>query len=258
MSINNGPNMRSGSTDKSVSGRKAVRKHQSRRNPAKKHPIPPKDKIAVKEFTSVGPGLREARERGGLSVRELARRIHVSASLISQIERDRAMPSVGTLFAIANELGLSVDDLFKDDKRHAHGGRPNLVGPVDVNRGPVQRSINRNVINLKTGVRWERLTPAPDEEVEFLYVVYDVGGASCEDGSVFRHGGKEYGYVISGRLGIQIGFEKYELGPGDSISFDAQVPHRLWTIGREPAVTIFTILRRHSDSRWVTPPEVDA
>ncbi len=250
--------MRSRPANENVSGRKTVRKQQPRRNPTERPPSPPKRQGALKNTIGVGPGLRAARERAGLSVRELARRIEVSASLISQIERNRAMPSVGTLFAIANELGLAVDDLFKNDKRHARAGQPNLVGPVDVIRGPVQRSINRNVIRLQTGVRWERLTPAPDEEVEFLYVVYDVGGASCEDGAVFRHGGKEYGYVISGRLGIQIGFEKYELGPGDSISFDAQVPHRLWTIGREPVVTIFAILRRHSDSRRITSPEVDA
>lgn len=51
-----------------------------------------------------------------------------------------------------------------------------------------------------------------------------------------RHGGKEYAYVISGRLGIRIGFEEYLLGPGESISFDAQAPHRLWAVGRKPAV----------------------
>jgi mannose-6-phosphate isomerase-like protein (cupin superfamily) len=101
-------------------------------------------------------------------------------------------------------------------------------------------------------VRWERLTRTSDEEVEFLYVVYDVGGASCEDDKLFRHSGREYGYVISGRLGVQIGFEKYELGPGDSLSFAAQTPHRLWTIGREPVVAIFAILRRDHDDRQIT------
>ena len=51
----------------------------------------------------------------------------------------------------------------------------------------------------------------------------------------FRHGGKEYAYILRGHLGIKIGFEEFELGPGDSIAFDAQMPHRLWTIGPEPA-----------------------
>jgi len=198
--------------------------------------------------TSVGLGtrLREARVAKGLSARELARRICVSGSLISQIERDLAMPSVGTLFAIANELGLVLDDLFKDGEAIE---RASVAPARETLPGPVQRHEDRAVIQLNTGVRWERLTPASDEDVEFLYVVYEVGGATAENGLLFRHRGKEYGFVISGRLGIQIGFEQYELAPGDSVSFDASTPHRLWTIGDEPVTAIFTVVGRHGDNR---------
>jgi transcriptional regulator with XRE-family HTH domain len=48
-----------------------------------------------------------------MTVRGLAREIDVSPSLISQVERGRVMPSVGTLYSIVNELGLVVDDLFR-------------------------------------------------------------------------------------------------------------------------------------------------
>jgi DNA-binding XRE family transcriptional regulator len=177
-------------------------------------------------------------------VRELARRIGVSPSLISQIERSRVMPSVGTLFSIANELGLALDDLFKNggQQKPARASRANADGLV-------QRHDNRTTLQMATGVRWERLTAGPDPEVEFLYVVYDVGSASCQEDSMFQHGGKEYAYLLSGRLGVKVGFDEYELGPGDSISFDAQRPHRLWCIGREPAIAIFAIFRRSGDSR---------
>ena len=214
-----------------------------------------KRSAAAKSSIGLGPRLRESREAMGLSARELARRIQVSASLISQIERDLAMPSVATLFAIANELGLVVDDLFNGGEAAA---RRNASAPPEARVGPVQRHDSRAVIRLNTGVRWERLTPAPDDEVEFLYVVYDVGGATAEDGLLFRHGGKEYGVVVSGRLGIQIGFETYELAPGDSVSFDAATPHRLWTIGNEPVTAVFAILRRHGDPRNAVPAPTSA
>ena len=55
--------------------------------------------------------------------------------------------------------------------------------------------------------------------------------------------------MISGRLGVQIGFDRYELGPGDSISFDASSPHRLWTIGDRPAEAIWVVVGRQSDGR---------
>lgn len=194
----------------------------------------------------LGGRLRAARERTGLTVRGLARAIGVSASLVSQIENGRVMPSVGTLYAIANRLGLLVDDMF----REAEGGAA-VQGPQPANApvGPVQRHDTRKAIRLASGVRWELLTPAPDDEVEFLYVVYDVGGESCAADSLTRHGGKEYAMVLSGRLGVRIGFREYELGPGDSVTFDAQMPHRLWTVGVEPAVAVWVVLNRHGDAR---------
>ena len=80
------------------------------------------------------------------------------------------------------------------------------------------------MIDLETGVHWERLTAASDALVEFLTVVYPPGAASCDEDSLVRHGGKEYGYVTSGRLGVRIGFDEYELGPGMAVSFDASAP----------------------------------
>ena len=80
-------------------------------------------------------------------------------------------------------------------------------------------------------------------------MVYDVGAESCPKDSLIRHGGIEYGCVINGRLGLRIGFEEYILGPGDSISFDPEVPHRQWTVGKQPAEAIWVVNHRHSDTR---------
>ena len=56
--------------------------------------------------------LRSERQRRGLSLRELARRVNVSASLVSQVENGRVRPSVSTLMALVTELELSLDNLF--------------------------------------------------------------------------------------------------------------------------------------------------
>jgi transcriptional regulator with XRE-family HTH domain len=196
------------------------------------------------EPSHIGPRLRAQREQLGLSLRELARRIGVSASLISQIERDKVNPSVSTLYALVRELGLGMGDLFSTDDR----------GPfVPPAASPLVTPDRRALINLESGVTWERLTAAADPGVEFLRVVYDVGSESCPEDSLMRHGGKEYGYVIDGRLGVQVGFEHYELGPGDSISFDSSAPHRLWTIGDRPAEAIWVVAGRQSDARLPSP-----
>ena len=197
----------------------------------------------------LGIRLKDYREKASISVRELARRIYVSPSLISQIEHGRVTPSVETLYRVANELNLSVGDFFSD-KEHARPGRSTeeRAGP----NGIVQRRQTRKKVQLAGGVTWERLTPSPTNNVEFLHVIYEVVSESCPEDSLLRHGGKEYACVLSGHLGVRIGFEEYELGPGDSITFDAQMPHRLWTIGKEPATAIWVILNRESDTRSLT------
>lgn len=225
-----------------VTGRKPTgRAARARPAPKRRVPAASKDMLPSR---AIGTRLRTAREAAGISVRELARRIGVSPSLISQVELDQSMPSVGTLFLIANELGLVVDDLFRDQGLHVQeaGAAQNL-------RSPHLRPQERMAIRLAARVKWERLTANPDPEVEFLHVVYEVGGASCEDDQMVRHGGKEFAYLLSGRLGVRIGFDEYLLEAGDSISFDAQTPHRLWNAGDEPAVAIWTVIRRSGDRR---------
>ena len=211
--------------------------------------IPPSTDNSETRMASgkLGVRLRLARERTGMSLRELARRVNVSPSLVSQIERDHVKPSVGTLYSIASELGLLLDELFRNGKP-ATSTKVRGKDPAR-HSSPVQKHNSRKSIRLASGIRWERLTAAPDKDAEFLYVVYDVGSTSCDEDALIRHGGKEYAYMISGHLGVRIGFEEFELGPGDSISFDAQSPHRLWTIGNKPAVAIWVVLNRHGDSR---------
>ncbi len=131
------------------------------------------------------------------------------------------------------------------------GERPEerVVQPGD---GLAERPETRPVINLASGVRWERLTHERDPDVEFLYVVYPVGAASCPEDALMTHGGREYGYVTSGTLGVQVGFEVYELGPGGSIAFDSSSPHRLWAVGDEPVHAIWVVIGREADPRTTT------
>lgn len=198
----------------------------------------------------------------GLSLRALAERLDVSPSLISQVETGRAKPSVSTLYAICTELGISLDELlFTDagsihvDRRPADPGLPEPPhaahqGPLEIllPSEPVQRAGDRKQIRLASGVIWERLTTASMPQVDFFYVTYDVGGASSSEDDFQRHPGQEWGYILSGRLGVRIGFDDYLLEPGDAIAFDSTTPHRLFNAGSEPVHGIWFVLgRRHPE-----------
>jgi transcriptional regulator with XRE-family HTH domain len=196
------------------------------------------------ELEEIGPRLREERERVRLSQRELARRLGVSASLISQIEAGQSKPSVSTLYAIVTELGVSLDHVFRGHATDGHVGNGGPGHVPDPGVDPVLHPGDRHVIDLASGVRWERLTSHQHEDVDFLEVVYEIGGSSSPDDRLMRHEGREYGYVIAGRLNVQIGFERRELAPGDSVAFDSTQPHRLWNDGDEPAHGIWFVVGR--------------
>src|SRR4051812_42869777 len=200
------------------------------------------------DYPEMGERLREARRARNLSLRTLAERLGVSPSLISQIETGRANPSVSTLYAIAAELDVSLDELLFNDRRppvQAPGTRAGMppTGTMAATP-PVQRAGDRHSIRLASGVNWERLTTLSEPGIEFLRVTYEVGGASSPPDAFQRHPGHEWGYVLSGRLQVRIGFDEYVLEPGDAISINSSIPHRLATLGEEPVHAIWFVLGR--------------
>jgi DNA-binding XRE family transcriptional regulator/mannose-6-phosphate isomerase-like protein (cupin superfamily) len=222
----------------------------------------------------LGPRLRRVRENRGLSARELARRIGCSPSLISQIERGVSAPSVGMLYALASELRTSLDFLFgvalpgdavlmtAHGDGHARSGADGALsadqgagqpdGPGAGFRGSgghgvpapgvVQPAGQRRTIDLASGVRWERLTPGPDDRVDFLEVIYEPSGHSTDARRPLRHDGQEYGLITSGTLNASVGFESYQLGPGDSIAFDSSIPHEYWNASAEDVHAIWVVV----------------
>ena len=199
--------------------------------------------------------LRAERKRRGISLRELARRLQISPSAISQIETGRARPSVATLWAIVTELGMSLDDLFAHEAgASAEAGAPPAAPEPPPTALPVVTEATREALQLATGVRWERMTADTDPDVDFIWVVYEAGGSSSPEDSFIRHAGREYGLVMSGRLEVTVGFETRVLGPGDSISFDSTTPHRLRNTGDEPATGVWVVVGRRSDPRAETGP----
>ncbi|MFF2317841.1 helix-turn-helix domain-containing protein [Arthrobacter sp. NPDC058097] len=206
----------------------------------------------------LGSQLRAARTKAKISLRELARRVGISASFMSQVELGRAVPSIGTLYTIVSELGLSLDALMSGE-HSAPAPQPNdtaVKAPVTTLPGisafipsagaslpGIQRASDRPEINVG-GVRWERLTERADPLVEFLRVTYTPGSESCPAGELMRHPGWEYIHILSGQLNVQVSFDSDVLGPGDSMNFDSTVPHRLSNTSSEDCVALWAVVGR--------------
>jgi transcriptional regulator with XRE-family HTH domain len=207
----------------------------------------------------VGSLIRRERQNQGLSLRELARRVGVSASMLSQVETGRTRPSVSTIYAIATELGLSIDALLSDKEAAvatATAAASGSAGPR-VRRGPVGTSAaaadlasqlvrpeQRRKLELESGVTWELLSDLLPHLVDFMFVTYEPGGRSSSSGKLMRHTGTEFAFLLRGKLKIQVGFDEYVLQAGDALAFDSSEPHLLVNEGTEPAEGIWFVLGR--------------
>ncbi|WP_343243697.1 cupin domain-containing protein [Streptomyces sp. SID13726] len=197
---------------------------------------------------SVGTRIRQARLERGLSLRALAREVGVSASLVSQIETGKSQPSVSTLYGITTALGISVESLFEVRETAAAASPAQVVHALaafaaDPGRriGPLVTPGEREVLELDSGVVWERLGHVPGADVDFLLVTYRPGGSSSTSGGLMRHAGTEYGCLTSGELVLTLGFDEHVLRPGDAVSFECTIPHRYRNDGEEPAVGVWFV-----------------
>jgi transcriptional regulator with XRE-family HTH domain/quercetin dioxygenase-like cupin family protein len=194
---------------------------------------------------NLGSRLKDIRLKAGLTLRELARRAGVSPSFVSQIENGKSQPSVATLYAFAQLLNVSIDELF--DQRGGEVERPALVegwGPNGdknptnawhpseyANRVSVVHPSHRPCLTMAEGVVWERLAATPEHAVNFMKITYAPGATSTAGGDLVSHEGYEYGYVVKGTLEIVVGSETFTLNAGESMGFDSMIPHRLRNVG---------------------------
>jgi transcriptional regulator with XRE-family HTH domain/mannose-6-phosphate isomerase-like protein (cupin superfamily) len=195
----------------------------------------------------IGVRLREARLKRNISLRSVASALGVSASLISQVETGKTQPSVSTLFALSSHLGVSMDELLGVTPPPSTNSLP-LPQPLFGHHGSaapaVQRASENPVLEMENGVRWERLAIGGGGPADGLLVTYGPGGSSSIEGKMMQHVGVEYGYILEGEITMNLDFETYVLGPGDSLQFDSVRPHMFSNQGTVPARGLFFVVGR--------------
>lgn len=202
------------------------------------------------EWATVGERIRLAREAKSMSVRELSRRVDVSPSHVSQVERGLASFSVRALYTVANELGISMDSLFESEPSAPVVAAPDEAQVDDwlERSGVVLRRQQRPALHLAAGPRWERLTAKPEPTSEFIEVIYAPAPGAKPPADFVRHTGREWGLISAGRLNVQVGFAETVLEEGDSIVFDCSIPHRFWNSSAEEVRAIWFVQDQPDDS----------
>jgi transcriptional regulator with XRE-family HTH domain len=176
-------------------------------------------------IVAVGPRVKALREAEGLSLRDLAERSGVSAPMLSQVERGETSPTLQVAARIASGLRLRLSQLLRLDE----AGSVSIVRPSERRTGGAD------------GHRYEVLTPPlPGQRAEVSRHALAPGAATGGPGDPPMHepGARETAVVERGALRLAIDGAEHVLGPGDCVTFDADLPHHFENHGKEEAVLL--------------------
>lgn len=166
--------------------------------------------------------VRRLRHERGWSLDQLSGACGVSRSMLSQIERNEANPTLAVTFRIAQAFGLSLAELVE-----APGASSSIHMVRATDRAYHFRSDENCQIRTLSPLHLEK-------DVEFYEVCLQPKGV-LRSAPHFQ-GTREYVTVHRGRIQLQSGQDSEILSPGDSASYRADVPHALINLGSTPAV----------------------
>lgn len=172
----------------------------------------------------LGKKIREKRKERGKSLSELAALTGLTASFLSQVERDVAEPSITSLRKIAEALDVPIFYFLLNSDGYS----------------PVVRKGNRKTLKFpRSHLSFELLSPDLNRQMEIMMATLEPGTCTCEQ--PLAHPGEECVVVLEGAMDIEIGDESYHLEEGDSIYYYCAVPHRITSVGDKNLVFLSAI-----------------
>jgi transcriptional regulator with XRE-family HTH domain len=162
----------------------------------------------------IGARVKALRESSGLSLRDLSERSGVSAPMLSQVERGETSPTLTVAARIAAGLDLRLSQLLRLDEQ----GAVTIVRARQRSRGG----------NARRGHRFEVLTSAqPGQRAELSRHTLAPGGSTgaADDPPIHEPGSRETALVQEGSVVLVCDGARHELAEGDTVTFDADLPH---------------------------------
>jgi len=176
-----------------------------------------------------GDKVRMVREKRGLTLKEVAEKVGVSESMVSQIERNRVSPAIDTLLALADALDIDLEYLFADYRRERS---------VHIVKAKDRRTFSKPGVLYQRLAQLEGLVPGMDG-IEAYEIDIEPGAQTGSD--EYGHVGSELGLVVEGRAELAVGKQSYTLEPGDSAGFASDFPHILRNSSEKPLRVFWVI-----------------
>ena len=172
-----------------------------------------KNGVTGPHHADVGARLRALRIEQGFSVNELAARAGVSVGTVSQVERNKANPSVRILERLRRALSVPLTALLEEDDA--------VSDPVAGDF--VRKATARPLFDVgKHGMQKELLSPHGDHDLKMMIILLPAGAGSDE---VLVGEGEKAGLVLEGTVVLNVGDRRAVLRAGDSFQFKSTVPH---------------------------------
>lgn len=172
----------------------------------------------------IGARLRAARLARGLTLEAVGAAAGISQGFVSKLERDQVSPSVASLVAICEAVGLKVGELFEPP-------------PSQIVRAGQGAPINFG----GEGAEEFLLTPGSQTDVEVIRSLIAPGGTAGDD-LYSLDCDVEFVYVLAGRLTIILGDDEHELSAGDSMTFRGRDPHTWHNASNEERCEVLWVL----------------
>ncbi|KXL52867.1 HTH-type transcriptional regulator PuuR [Anaerotignum neopropionicum] len=174
----------------------------------------------------IGSRLRELRNNKKLSIAELSKISDVSTGLISQIERDLVVPSVVSLWRLANALDTNINYFFEEQQQE---------DGVLIRRGD-----HKIIVTHRNNSFYKLLSPTRAGHLLDMTEVRLKSGCAYEK-ETLCHSGEECGYVLKGTLTVHLNGNEYVLYEGDSIYFNSSLPHKYINNSEEECISIWAM-----------------
>ncbi len=160
----------------------------------------------------IGNKLRQLRSEKGLTLKQVAQKVNCTPAFLSQIENDKASPSIATLKKIAQVFNVRIVDFFIEEVNQD----PVVQGPADWRKVSLA-NWRADIKQMVPGNGQKRMQP--------FFTTIEPGGGS-EGG--YTHEGEEFGLVLEGTLTLKVGEDTHQVPQGSSFYYSSLLPHA-WT-----------------------------
>lgn len=180
---------------------------------------------------SIGEAIKQCRTSHGLTLAALSERSGISGTMISKIERGRVSASLSTLDALAAAIGIPIANLFAG-----------TVERRDVSFVRAGEGIQVHRSGSTYGHTYKMIGKVDAKHTEFECHIITLGDSAAGQ-PLFQHPGIEFIHMLEGRMTYRVGDEVFEMAQGDSVSFEAEVPHGPQALSTQ-AVQFMTVISR--------------